>query len=250
MYLGGMPRLKHVRLDNCLPGRELALPADCSLFLDGSCYDDRRWHLGKVKDHTIVLRLLYRGLYLQWPQEIHSFSSLQYLELEMQQVWGGDLATLRHIPHVRVILEVGGDLGLTAGSWETLEVFCFGELRVGMSDMDSFVRDTRNFTFMGLSLPPYRESTVLLLQIHDACLRQGKACHVCRHYDMCCGTCGATYDTGATHVTLNTNKEMAESFPDICSSDLGPKISFGRGKTLAERQDFWPSDPCECMKRA
>ena len=42
MSLRGMPRLKHVRLDCCLPGQNLALPADCSVFLDALCYNVSR----------------------------------------------------------------------------------------------------------------------------------------------------------------------------------------------------------------
>ena len=250
MYLHGMPRLKHVRLDNCLPGHDLALPADCSLFLDGLCFDDSGWqeHLGKIQHHVAILQLFSSDRPL-WPLGIQSFPHVQYLELEIPWVWGGALTTLRHIPHVRVILGLDSELKFTTGSWETLEVFCFGELRVSIGDMHSFVRDTKDFTFMSESPPPHGHKHVV--GFGHALLKQGRACHVCRHIvEHRRGLrSGGAYDKRITYAILSTNEEMAKNYPVTYYQDNGPKVSFGRGKTLADWQDFWPCDPCESVKR-
>ena len=62
MQLQSMPSLKRVRLDNCFSRRELALPAEASVFLDALrlCY--LRWQelcCGKLQQHTTILRLDY-----------------------------------------------------------------------------------------------------------------------------------------------------------------------------------------------
>ena len=126
MYLQGMPRLKHVRVGSCLPGYDLALLAYYSLFLDALHTDDPVWqmHWETVQRYTRVLRLDYKHDW-QWPQGIQSFPNLQYLELIMHYTHGMDLADLQHIPHLRVIMDDFSDMRLTAGLWETLELFQF-----------------------------------------------------------------------------------------------------------------------------
>ena len=246
MQLHSMPSLKRVRLDNCFSRHELALPAEASLFLDSLriCY--LRWQelcWGKFQHHTTILRLDFTKDE-QWPLRIQEFSNLQYLELNTEQVCDEDLADLRHVPHVRIIMEYWGNLRLTAGSWKTLELLAFGKLYVSINDMDSFVRDTRDFTFMSQSL--HEPWDMQLIQVQDTCLRQGRACHVRRHYDKCRGKFGATHGDRASYVTLSTSKEMAEDFPVICNDDKGPKVSFN--KTLANWEKFWPCDPCDSLR--
>ena len=260
MYLHGMPRLKHVRLNNCLPGNALTLPANCLLFLDDLHTYELMWemHWDQFQRHTTIMRLDYtdnpQWLHTddpQWPEGIQLFSNLRYLELKMHQVCNADLATLQGIPHVRIIMNSSSNLQLTAGSWETLELFHFGRLRVSMSDMNSFVRDTRDFTFLTES--PRSKPHGLVSKLRDACFRQGKACYVRRRHHKHCGEHGVAYDKKVTYVVLSTNKEMAENFrkgiPVICNCDKAPKVSFGRGETLADWQDFWPRDPCDLVKR-
>ena len=176
---------------------------------------------------------------------ILEFSNLQYLELNTEQVCDEDLADFRHVSHVRIIMEYWSDLQITAGSWKTLELLAFGELHVSISDMDSFVRDTGDFTFMSYS--PHEALDTQMIQIQDACSRQGKACHVCRHYNKFIGKYGARCGDQGTYVSLSTKKEMAEDFPDICNDHKGhPEISFS--KTLAGWEDFWPCDPCDSVR--
>ena len=211
--LHNMQRLKHIRLDNCLPGRELALPADCSMFLDGLCYDYNPWqeHHRKFQRHTTVLQLVSFD-HPDWPPGIESFSSLQYLEVDTHYIWDADLATLQHIPRVRVIMYSFSELQLTAGSWETLEIFHFGLLELSIGDMDSFVRNTREFTFTSQSPPKDSDVHVLIIKIQNACLRH-KACHVFSRHIKRCEMHGVTDDRLDSYVILSTNKEMAEKFP-------------------------------------
>ena len=252
MYLQGMPRLKHVRLGNCLPGQDLALPADCSVFLDALHTDDLMWqlHWDTVERYTTVLRLDYRHNQ-QWPQGLQSFSNLQYLELTVWQVWNGDLADFQHIPHVRVILDDSSNLQLTGGSWETFEIFHFGGLRVSIRDIESFVRGTKDFTFISES--PHGASIVLMEHVRYACLRQGKACHFTKRYDERCGKHGAAYDKELAYVVLSTKKKIAENFEKgilvICNCDKAPKVSFERDETLANWEDFWPCNPFDSVRR-
>ena len=247
MHLHSMPSLKRVRLDNCFSWHELALPAGASLFLDSLrvCY--LRWQevcWGRFQHHTTILRLGFSDDE-HWPLGIQSFSHLQYLELNTEWVHGEDVADLQHVPHVRIIMEYDSDLQVTAGSWKTLEVLAFGELHVSMNDMDSFVRDTRDFTFMSES--PHKALDVQMLQTQDACLRQGRVCHVCMHYNKYRGKDGLFLDKRANYVTLSTNKEVAEDFAVIFKDHRGrPKVSFS--KSLADWQNFWPCDPCDSVR--
>ena len=77
-----------------------------------------------------------------------------------------------------------------------------------------------------------------MVQLRDACLRQSKACHFAKRYDKHRDEHhGAAIDKQIIYVVLSTNKEMAENWsPVICSCDSAPKVSFGRGETLAD----WP----------
>ncbi len=262
MHLLSMPSLKHVRLDNCFPGHELALPAGCALFLDVLDVNGVMWEAlwQKLQNHTTVLQLYYFD-FTQWPHRLESFSNLQYLGLDMNVLWVPDLADLQHIPHVRIVPAPGKHLQLTAGSWQTLEIFDLGQLRIHISDVDSFVRDTRDFTFMSAESP--YGSHVVIKQVQDACLRHGKACYMCKHHAVwhACRT-HASYDDGEcgdqsaaqgerfTYVILSTNKQAAEDSPVVCKYNRCPDASFGSGKPLAFREDFWPCDPCGCVKRA
>ena len=165
----------------------------------------------------------------------------------MDAIWVADLADLQHIPHVRITLASIEDLQLTAGSWQTLEILDLDELHITISDMDSFVRDTREFTFMSESL--HGASHVVMEQVQDACLRQGKACYMSKHKNKD-GEQGAAEGDCVTYVILSTNKQAAEDFPVMGDYNMSPELSFGSSKPLANRKDFWPSDPCECVKRA
>ena len=159
MRLLSMPSLKRIRLDNCLPGHELALPAECALFIDDLGVDGHMWQLQreKLRHHTTVLQMYLSDLG-QWPHGLDSFTNLQYLGLDIDSAWVLDLADLQHIPHVRMTLASIEDLQLTAGSWQTLEIFRhLDELHIDITDVDSFVRDTRDFTFMSGS--PHGVST-------------------------------------------------------------------------------------------
>ena len=187
MELHSMPRLKHVRLVDCFM-LEVSLPAECLLFLDHK-RSEFEWHeaLERLCSHMTVLRLATWDR--NWPSGIHGVSNLSYLELRVEELRHQDLADLRHIPHVRVVshnntraagLPCGQtELQLASGSWQCLEVYFFGELDLTIRDVDSFVRDTRSFTF---------SSEVRRLATHQvfdkilcACKRHGKACHLTAH---------------------------------------------------------------------
>ena len=228
MHLHSMPRLKHVRLVNCLEVQALTLPADCALFLDGCCYDKFSWRAQcqKFQGCTNVLRL--GTLLTEWPTGIQGFSNLEYLELLVEDLYSGDLADLQHIPHVRLISQnqVGGfmcynaELHLTSGSWQSLEVFSHGDLNLSIKEIDSFVRETKRFTFSSHNT---RGATDPLFQeILCACQRQGKACHVIPHKAI-------LSRKEVTYTTISTSKEVAEKFPIIYDDDhkKGPAIMAG-----------------------
>ena len=120
----------------------------------------------------------------EWLPVILRFSKLQGLEVSLKGNSGLDLADLRHIPHVKLVVYDSDELSLTAGSWESLEVMHLGELELAISDVDSFVRDTKSFTVMSESW--YGEpSRLLRKEIRAACSRLGKTC-------MCASIMGMT----------------------------------------------------------
>ena len=249
MHLQSMPSLKHVRLEDCLPVDELSLPADCSLFLDVSCRDDEEWleHLSKFEAHARVLRLSTSS-YEEWLPGIVRFSHLQGLELCLKGSEGLDLADLRHIPHVKLVLRNSQELCLTAGSWESLEVLHLGELYLAISDVNSFVRDTRSFTIMSESWDG-EPSLLLRKEIAAACQRLGKACHVCKHHGM-------QYGDQLTYVTLSTSQEVAMHCPVNLNQDQDEdspiyepsEFQHMLGQSLFDLHDFWPCDPWSPMK--
>ena len=253
MHLLGMPSLMRVRLDNCLPGHELALPADCSLFLDALAIDGSTWKLQweKLQHHTRVLQLDYFGN-MQWPEGILSFSNLQYLGLDMEAIWSIDVAELQHIPHVRITTDATRCLHLAGGSWQTFEVFHFGRLRIVITDVESFVRNTRDFTFM--SEVHHDTSHAVMKSVSDACLRQGKACHfnMFVHYAIRGGRPRRSAARGerVMYTILSTSRQATEDFPVMGDDTKRPQLNFGSSMPLADREDFWPSDPCDSVKRA
>ena len=206
MHLQSLPCLKHIRLEDCLVVDELSLPADCSLFLDLLCCEDVGWleHLSKFEAHATVLRLSMSS-FEEWLPVILRFSKLQGLEVSLKGNSGLDLADLRHIPHVKLVVYDSDELSLTAGSWESLEVMHLGELELAISDVDSFVRDTKSFTVMSESW--YGEpSRLLRKEIRAACSRLGKTCHVCKHH-------GDDFGMKFMYITLSTSQEVARRCP-------------------------------------
>ena len=249
MHLLSMPNLKRIRLDNSLPGHELALPADCALFLDVLAIDEFTWraHWEKLQHHTTVLQLFYVD-FMQSPEGIQTFSNLQYLGLDVDRLQVLDLADLQHTPHVRVSSVSIRDLRLTAGSWQTLEFFHLSELHINITDVDSFVKDTRDFTFMSES--PHGAPHVVLKQVQDACLRQGKACYMFKHKGKECSEQGTAEGECATYVILSTSKQAAEDFPVMSEYNKRAEVSYGSSRPLTNREDFWPRDPCDSVKQA
>ena len=254
MHLQSMPSLKHVRLEDCLPVDVLSLPADCSLFLEVSCASDLDWveHLSKFKAHATVLRLSTAS-YSGWVLGIQSFSNLQALELHLQGRWRLDPEDLGHIPHIKLVLADETDLWMTAGSWHTLEVIYVGELGLMISDVYTFVRDTRSFTFISKNGRDEFPSS-LRQEVMIACRKLGKACYVCTHY----GNETWCYQL-PTYVTLSTSKEVAQRCPVHLDQDddedpivaTAPLSSLQHiiGKTLVDLEDFWPPNPWDPVKR-
>ena len=244
MHLQSMPCLKHIRLEDCLPVMEFSLPAGCSLFLDLSCSEDLEWleHVSKFEAHATVLRLSTSS-YGELLPGILKLSKLQGLEISLKGNSGLDLADLRHIPHVKLVVHDSEELSLTAGSWETLEVMHLGELVLDISDINCFVRDTRSFTIMSESW--YGEpSRLLRKEIRAACRRLGKAHYVCKHH-------GDNFGMKFTYITLSTSLEVARRCPMNLDKDdneetpIYTSSSLQRmlGQTLFDSIDFWPRDP-------
>ncbi len=252
MDLHNMPRLKHVRLVDCFV-LHVSLPAECSLFLEHKL-SEFEWHesVKNLCSHTIVLRL---GLYpyTAWPIELRGCLNLDYLELRVQSLDHQDLADLQHINHVRIVssnyrLVVGiprgqTELQLTSGSWQSLEVYFFGELHLVIKDIDSFVRDMESFTFS--SEDKCVGANRVYQEILDACKRHGKACHLTAHKAV-------VEEEEISYSTLSTRKEVAGKFPIIYDDnhEEGPAIGLWGERTICHGQDFWPSDPCASVKRA
>ena len=274
MQLHGMPSLKHVRLENCIPAHAFSLPADCSSLLDASC-GPKLWHeqQEKFRDHTAVLQLRL-DRYTEWPPGIWSHPNLQYLKLSTSAgIYGQDLADLQHIPHVKVVLDSGDELlyggeglRLTGGSWHSLEIFDFGELHLTISDVESFVRDTGSFTVM--SKITRGDIEPLFKEIQGACRRHGRACHVSTHR-------ARMFSEGVEYVTLSTSKEVAVNSPVFCDDceetleyQMGEEdplfcddftdaemennymsVGFGSDKTLFDWDAFWPCKPFASVRR-
>ena len=270
MELHGMPNLKHVRFEECIPGHAFSLPVECALFLDVSC-DDKLWldQEEKFREHTTVLR--YMSGYKEWPPGILCFSHLQYLELSTSwEIIGHDLADLQHIPNVKLALDSGDELDrycdgaggealhVTGGSWRSLEISDFGELHLTISDADAFVRDTESFTLM--SKITSGEYQGVFRDVRAACRRHGKACHVSSHR-------ARMFGEGVRNITLSTSKEVAQDnpeFSDDCEDSLEymmgeepdgcegfmeaemenyQSAGFASDKTLVDWDAFWPPSP-------
>ena len=243
-----MPRLKHVTLSDCLLIQALSLPANCLLFLD-HCDEDSPWHKHCPDFHSYATALRVTADGVVWPLGYQGFSALEFLECRIEDLVNQDLADLQHIHHVRVASHdqtaAPGRcelmLYLTSGSWQSLEVLFFGELDLTISDVDSFVRDTRSFT---LSSEKTRTADEVFQEVLSACERHGKACHVIDH-EASWGSIELTY------VTLSTSKEVAEKFPIIYDDnhEQGHGVGLWGERTLCHWQGFWPSDPCAPVKR-
>ena len=249
MHLHTMPRLKHVTLEDCILVQALSLPANCSLFLEVNRDDDPPWHkhCRDFHGYTSVMQFKLTLDDADWPSEIQGFSALKFFECRIGDLFDQDLADLRHIPHVRVVSpddlrRCDAELQLTGGSWQSLEVLIFGKLDLNINDVDSFVRDTRSFTF---SSEKTREADVVFQKVLSACGRHGKACHMTDHK----ATWGSVK---VTYVTLSTSKEVAEKIPIIDDDDheRGCATGLWGERTLCHWQDFWPCDPCASVKRA
>ncbi len=244
MDFSSMPWLKHVRLDGCYPYSALQLPADCSLFLDLSCMGNFKWHEHeeKFRDHATVLRINTAND-TDWPAGLQHFSQLQFLELDTVGGFSDqDLADLQHIPNVKISLDSNDQLLLTGGSWNSLEIFQFGELDLTISDVDSFVKDTKAFTFM--SENSQGASKELFQKLKGACRRQGKNCHIGKHMGLVQGEM-------TKYATLSTSKEIAEGCPtyyDEFNKDHHP-IDLGRDETLFDWEGFWQCDPFASVRK-
>ena len=200
MRLQCMPRLKHVRVDDCLLVEELSLPADCSVFLEvcslnAMCFEAYDWQARFIRFQSYITILRLNADSIMWPSGIQGFSSLQCLDYFTRKICGQDLADLQHIPHVRLHIDnhvdpdiddhdmaaenVRDQLLLTGGSWQSLVVSFVGGFQLNIRDVDSFVRDTRSFTFISGNRDGAAD--VLFQEIQDACSRHGKACQVVTH---------------------------------------------------------------------
>ena len=244
MDFRSMPCLKQVRLDDCYPYGALHLPADCSLFLDVSCMGCFKWHEHeeKFREHTTVLRINTAGD-TDWPSGLQNFSTLQFLELDTVGGFSDqDLADLQHIPNVKISLDSEDVLQLTSGSWNSLEIFQFGQLDLTISDVDSFVRDTDSFTFMSES--SQGASKELFQELKGACRKQGKKCYVGKNMGLVQGEM-------CKYATLSTSKEIAEGCPtfyDEFNKDHHP-IDLGRDQTFFDWEAFWQCDPFASVRK-
>ncbi len=244
MHFHSMPCLKHVRLDGCYPYKALQLPADCSLFLDLSCMGNFKFHEHdeKFRDHAIVLRLNTADD-TDWPSGLLKLSKLQFLELDSVGGFSDqDLADLQHIPEVKISLDSEDQLLLTGGSWDSFEIFQFGQLDLTISDVDSFVRGTKSFTLMSES--SQGASKDLFRELKAACRRQGKKCHIGKHMGLVKGEM-------MKYATLSTSKEIAKGCPtfyDEFNKDHHP-IDLGRDKTLFDWDAFWQCDPFASVRK-
>ena len=231
MCFRSMPSLELVSLEDCLPEWDLSLPPDCSLFVNVTVSE---WQRRSFESKITVLRLSSFIL-----PSLQSFSDLQCLEIDVAVTEGLDLALLQHVPHVRLILGSGENLRMTAGSWQSFEIFVSNELDLVISDVNAFVRDTRAFTFMSESRSLKGSAQTLVQEIQEACCRHGKACHIFKHSGM---LWGARKD----YVTLSTSKDIAENCPVMHEDGdaEGPAVGIGRSKTHCATDDFWPAELC------
>ena len=148
------PKLTLVHLQRCFPEGNFSLPAGCQLRLHLKDSPDS-WDQtlqsenGKrLMECTSTLSLYYLSYHRPLPSHIQDFRALQYLKLEGSPQ-PKDLAILQGIPHVRVRVHGSLDtLFLTAGSWQSLEVYVYGGFEINFTDIDAFVRDNRRYLFV------------------------------------------------------------------------------------------------------
>ena len=167
-------------------------------------------HWKGIERHLSVLWLA-EGLIDSWPAGLEqNFSRLQYLALVFQACDALnllDLAVLRTVPHVKLGLACQAAFSLSAGTWQSLEIFSVEDpFHIAFSDVDMFVRGTTNFLFSRARSDQQTKS--MFWSIQSACLRNVVKCYEYNGQDL--------YDADATdrfnYITLSSNKVVARHY--------------------------------------
>ena len=180
LFLRDVVTPKSMELIGRYPKVNLTLPPGCLLRVAVIVMASAQWnHWQKMGFSTSVLHL--KCLQLRpgaWPIGIQGMSDLRYLSLSCDgRMQNQDLAALQHIPHVNLRFNEDSTFLLTSRFWESLQISGEAGFDVGFSNVDAFVRDTRQFLFECTS----QEVGGMYAALHAACMRQGVACYKCVH---------------------------------------------------------------------
>lgn len=181
--LRGVATLKRVTVLGWHPKNKFTLPPGCLLGLAVVLETQAQWEEWQRKGCPTTLLYLMCMKLRAWPAGIADVSGLQYLELHSTRMKDQDLAALQHIPRVFVYVKKSSSFLLTTGSWQRLEVSGRHGFSLKISNVDAFVRGTKQFQFVNLS----HQASGMYGNLRAACMRQGVACHECEHPPRCPG---------------------------------------------------------------
>ncbi len=241
VQLESLKSLRHVKLHSALPTKMLSLPEGCLLHLHAYCCRRVEWeaHSQGIEKHTFVLHL--NAQQLKALPSVGLLPNLQCLTIELPfGFWAAfsctpiaplDLATLQHVPHVRLISFRGSmKLKVTSGSWQTLDIRGLG--CPTLTEIDALLKSAKMFTF-------------------DFCDGvseiQAKLAAVCRPCHKSWGHHEYYKDRG--YAIISTAEDMVQDYASHadrscqCSSDTSA-CELDRNKCLWDEDTMWPRDPC------
>ena len=175
--LRGVATLKRVEVRGWYPKDAVTLPSGCLLGLAVVLETQAQWEAWQRKGCQTTLLFLTCMKLRAWPAGISNMSGLQYLELHSTRMRDQDLAALQHIPRVFVYMKEFSSFLLTTGTWQRLEITGRAGFSLTISNVDAFVRGTKQFQFVNIS----HQAGEMYKDLRAACMRQGVACHECEH---------------------------------------------------------------------
>ena len=175
--LHGVATLRSVTVRGWHPKDEFTLPPGCLLGLAVVLETQAQWEQWQRKGCPTTLLYLECMKLQAWPAGIADVSGLQYLELRCSKMCDQDLAALQHIARVFVYLQEFSSFLLTTGTWQRLEISGRAGFSMTISNVDAFVRGTKQFQFANIS----KQAGEMYGDLRAACMRQGVACHECEH---------------------------------------------------------------------
>lgn len=230
VHLHTMASLKYVKFEGWFPKHQLHLPPECLLRLQVALREQSSWDntWQSFKRQTKLLTLIQTARE-NWPAGLEEFSRLQYMSLEFHDsgpLQPLDVGILQHIPHVRLQFHHQTSLCLTSGSWQSLEVIGVNGIDVYFSDINHFVKGTKNVLFVSAG----QQSNSMFDVLREACHRHSLQCHVCEHEDDLSG------EYSEKCIALSNRKAVAEDYAAMYA------------RKLVSADDFWVCKPFVTQK--